>query len=59
MDDNTLFTVAGQLNNLTSKYTSGTIKHFTYVSEYDKILENYGITKKTLIAELKKRNLLK
>lgn len=55
MDDNKLFTVAGELNRLTQSYTTGGLKHYQYVAEYDKVLDKYGLTKKQLSTELARR----
>lgn len=55
MDDTKLYALATKLNNLTTSYMNGTLKHMQYVHEYEKVLEANCITKKQLIAELEKR----
>lgn len=55
MDESKLFALAAQLNQLTAKYTAGQVKHHTYATDYDKLLEHYGFTKAQLIAALAAR----
>jgi len=57
MDDTQLRNVAVALNSLTIKYTNGSLKHYQYAAEYDKVLEQHGISKKQLWDELSKRNI--
>lgn len=48
MDDNILMSVALELDKLTAIYTSGGMKHYQYMQEYDKVIDRYGIDKKSL-----------
>lgn len=56
MEDRNFFAIADHLNVLVAQYQSGQLKHYYYVSEYDKVLEQYRITKKQWIAEINKRS---
>jgi hypothetical protein len=56
MDDKTFFALAAHINKLVTGYQSGVHKHHIYVAEYDKLLENHGVTKKQWVDEIKKRS---
>jgi hypothetical protein len=56
MDDTKFQQIATRLAQLSSQYTSGALKHYQYVSEYDKTLESYSLTKKDLVSEIEKRS---
>lgn len=56
IDDNTLHAIASKLNSLTQQYTNGQLKHMNYVDQYDKVLEQYRITKRDLVGAIAKRN---
>lgn len=56
MDDKTFFAVATLINKLVAGYQAGAHKHHVYVAEYDKVLENYGVTKRQWVNEIKKRS---
>lgn len=49
IDNETLQSVASELNRLTLQYSKNEIKHYHYTEKYDKTFENYGITKKQFI----------
>ena len=56
MDDKTFFALAAHINKLVANYQAGVHKHHVYVSEYDKLLENHGVTKKQWVHEIQKRS---
>jgi hypothetical protein len=56
MEDKNFFALADHINKLVSNYQSGQFKHHQYVAEYDKVLEQYKITKKQWVAEINKRS---
>jgi hypothetical protein len=55
IDDQTLHIVATKLQSLNHQYINGSMKHYQYADQYDKVLEAYRITKKQLVAALEKR----
>jgi len=60
MEDSKFLQLADSINKLIMRYQAPAnspdlLKHHTYVAEYDKLLERYGVTKTQLIAEIARR----
>lgn len=57
INNNTLIEIAKKINSLNTSYTSGLFRHHQYMTEYDKILEAYNVSKKNLIEAIEEFNI--
>lgn len=55
MDNNKFSNLISRLTQLSNNYQNGSLKHMSYVVEYDKVLESCGVTKKELVQEIERR----